>query len=138
MNINRKTLSLLSKLTVLLLAAVLLVAASACDFNFSSYSAIGLVQSNKSDSAFISFISFKGEMKFTLKCAEDDVIQYQASLEEGTMTVYIEFDGEKTELFTINSGEEFVSSITSPGKGKVKIIIKSEDKCKNGSFKFYI
>ena len=86
----------------------------------------------------MSFISFKGEIILNLKCAEDDVIQYHAYLEEGTISVCIQFNGEKTELFTINSGEEFFSSFTSPGKGKVKIIIKSEDKCKNGSFKFYI
>ena len=107
-----------------------------CSKYVSSFSATVLITSQDHDSAKMSFSTFKGTKVFALRCDDDDgELEYKAELEEGSMTVYIDQDGEKVELFSIGAGEK-VSSDVKISKGYIYVIIESTEKSKKGSFEF--
>lgn len=109
-----------------------------CSKYVSSYSAVMLFSSQDSDSAKMSFSTFNGTRVYSLRCGDEDgELEYEAKLEEGEATVYIDQDGEKVELFKIGAGEK-VSSSVNVHRGIVYIIIETTEKCKNGSFEFDI
>jgi len=104
----------------------------------SSYSAIASVRTNTSDTASYSFSSFKGRMVFKLKCKDgcSGQLSYSAKLDSGNLTVYVDHDGTKRELVSLKSGDNISSSVSGISKGTVYIIIETDGKCEEGSFRF--
>ncbi len=123
-----------------LLAIILLLSAfglSGCSTYRSSYSAIGLVRSNGLHSASMSFYELKGTMVFRVKSeSETAQLRCSAALETGEATVYYDFGGQKKEILTIRGGEEFDSVGEDIGPGTIFIIVETNGKCGNGSFRF--
>ena len=122
---------------VFLMAAVSLVA---CGGPYTShYTAMVLVESNHSDSASMSFSSFKGKKVFKVKVKDaDSVIRYSGQLESGSITVYYDNAGTKEEWFSLRDGESVEGSLDNPGKGKVYIIVETDGKCKEGKLSFEV
>ncbi len=102
----------------------------------SSYKAVGFVQSNKSDSCFMSYYSFEGRMVFKLKSEGEGNISYKGFNATGNLTVYYDFDGNKTELFRLGPDESAESSGGYVGRGTVYIIVETDGKCTNGDLDF--
>ncbi len=121
--------------------AVLALCASmftGCSRYVSSYSATLLIQSHTSSYASVSFGSIKGTISYRLKSTEDaDKLEYSASLEKGSATVYIDTDGTKREFFRISAGEN-VASTLDVDKGEIYIIIETDETCEDGSMDFNI
>lgn len=122
----------------LLLALMLLVCLTGCVRYSSHYSALMLVNSNTSQSSYMSFSSFNGTKTFKMNCKSDfgGLLEYSAKLESGSATVYFDHDGNKTELFTIRGGEEIASTAVPVSQGPVYVIVETNEKCKEGKFDF--
>ena len=119
--------------------AILLLTLCGCDNYTSKYSATGLIQTNTSKNASMSFSSFKGTMVFKLKCgSEDEKINYSAKLESGSATVYYDCNGEKTQLFSVNSGDDITEVGGVLQAGTVYIIIEASESVQNGRFSFEV
>lgn len=116
---------------------ILLLMMTGCGKYTSSYKAIGFVHSNSSDAAEMSFYSFNGRMVFKLKSSGEGDLKYTGKLESGTATVYYDYYGSKSELFTIRSGEEYDSRGGYVESGTVYIIVETDGECMNGSFSFH-
>ena len=123
-------------LAVAILSLSLLM--TACGGYSSSYKAVGFVHSNTSDSAFMSFYQFEGTMVFKLKVKNADKMKlvYNAKLEEGDMKVYYDFNGTKTEWFSLKSSDESASSEGVEVSGTVYIIVETNGECLNGNLDF--
>lgn len=133
----------MKKLTVsfliIIIACVLLLPLSGCIKYASNYKAIAMVQMNTSKKASVTFSSLEGTLVFKLKCRNsDEQIRYSAKIETGDVKVYYDANGTKTELCTINSGEEKTESAGVLQKGTVYIIIETTDVAKDGAFSFEI
>ena len=104
-----------------------------------SWSASLYAHSNTSESASMSFWTFTGTEVQTLKCKDKTgTLKYSAKLEIGSATVYIDYDGEKKELFKIGAGEEIEDSFDGLKKGKIYVIVETDGKCEEGKFEFVI
>ena len=133
--------SVLKKVFLILFTLVFMVFTfTSCDIRFNRYNAIGLVRTSNSHSAYLKFYSLEGSLsfKFTYDGTNSAHIEYKGELEEGSITVYCEAAGNKSELFTINAGDKFVSSGGNISKGTTYIIIETNEKCQNGEFEFAI
>ncbi|MDE7296882.1 MAG: hypothetical protein K2N84_06405 [Clostridia bacterium] len=85
---------------------VLCLALSACGNRYKShYNSKLMVEEKTSNTASISFDSFSGTyvMKFDEKVSGEVSITYQATLAEGNIKVYYDFNEEKLDLFEIGS-----------------------------------
>ena len=104
----------------------------------SSYSAVASVRTNTSNTAALSFYQFKGRMVFKLKCRDSNIgqLSYSAKLDSGNLTVYVDHDGTKRELVSLKSGDNISSSVSEISKGNVYIIIETDGRCEEGSFRF--
>ena len=122
--------------TAALLLALLMLFTAGC--RASSYMAVGMVRTNTKNSANLSFYSLKGKIVFTLKSSGEGDVTYTAKLESGTAKVYVEWAGSKTDLFTINGGEEVSSHGGYVESGQVTIIVETDGTCKNGEFHFNV
>lgn len=113
-----------------------------CDGYTDSYSAVAMVRSVQRDEASWTFGSFDGTLHFKLKAEQENnqIMDYEASLGEGEMNIYIDADGEKELLFTIKGGEtldaEQALGDTYNGAKTIRVIAESVGKCKDGNFKF--
>lgn len=118
---------------------VLCFALSACATKYvSHYSSSTMVTTSTSDKASISFGSFSGTyvMKFQNNGADEVSITYEATLGEGNIKVYYDYNDEKLDLFKIETNGS-VDSKTEAFTGKtIYVIIESDGKCKDGSFSF--
>ncbi|MGN1100325.1 MAG: hypothetical protein ACI4S9_08245 [Christensenellales bacterium] len=129
---------LLKALTVALFTSLLLTFCG-CSGYSSSYRAVAFVHSNTTKSAFMSFSSFEGSMVFKLKCeSEDEKITYSAKLDGGSAKVYYDCNGTKTELFSVDSGDEISDIGGTLQKGTVYIIVETSETCRNGRFDFEV
>ncbi len=130
------------KIITLALAAALLIGAlcmGGCSKYVSKYSAVGFVHSNTSKSAFMTFYEFGGTMAFRLKCGgSSGHIKSTAKLESGSITVYYDSDGTKTEWFTLGGGEETEMTGGPFGDGTVYVIVETDGKCMNGDLRFNV
>lgn len=127
--------------TVVLAAvmACLLLALCGCNRYASNYSAIAMVQTSTKKSASLSFYEFKGTIVFKLKCeSENEKITYSAKLESGSATVFYDCDGEKTELLSVNSGDDVNNVGGELQAGTVYIILEMSATGQNGLFSFEI
>lgn len=127
-------------IALMLLVVAAAVAAVGCGVRYTShYSATVLIQSNKSDSAWVSFSSLKGTIVYKLKVRyEDEFLRYYGKLGEGSITVYYDNEGTKEEWFSLQGGENVEGKLEKPGKGKVYIIVETDGKCKDGKLDFIV
>lgn len=125
---------------IALATLVLCFALSACGNKYSSnYSASRMEETKTSTQASVSFDSFSGTyvMKLENKGADEVFITYKASLKEGNIKVYYDFNDEKLNLFEIENDGSFEGKTeTFTGNKTIYIIIESDGKCKEGSFSF--
>lgn len=99
-----------------------------------------MISKNTSDNASVSFAEFSGTyvIKFRNKGDNGAYITYNATLNEGIIKVYYDFNDEKLDLFEIENGGliEGKTKIFFTGNKTIYIIIESEGKCNTGSFSF--
>ena len=130
------------KKVLCILFAVLLLTFSlvGCSRYSSHYDTVGHVCSNDSDSAWMSFVEFEGTEVFKLKCKSKDqaIIVYSGKLEAGSLTVYYDCGGTKTELFSLRSGEDIQSAGGYLPKDTIYIIVETSEKCSNGNLSFEV
>lgn len=124
-------------ITLTLLAAMTL---AGCSGYNEHYSATILISSEGNNDAFQRFYTFNGTRVLDLNNSDKDkdTLYYTATLEEGSITVYVDYDGEKRELFDIEGGEEVEDSISGIDFHHVYVIIESDGVCKEGDFEFEI
>ena len=119
--------------------SVLCFTLTACENKYvSHYSAMLMVSSKSSNKASVSFDSFSGTYVIKLKnnSADEAFLTYEATLGEGNINVYYDFNDEKLNLFETEA-DGSVDSKTEAFTGKtVYIIIESDGKCNDGSFSF--
>ena len=126
----------MKKIFSMIVSLIFMLVLTGCDKYSSSYKAFGFVHSNTSDSAEMSFSSFEGTMVFKLESSGEEKLKYTAKLESGTAVVYYDHSGEKSELFTLSSGEELDSHGGNIGSGTVYIIVETNGECTNGELSF--
>ena len=126
----------MKKVLAVIAAVVLLLSFAGCGKYSSNYKAVAFVHSNESTSAFMNFYSFDGRMVFKLKSAGEGDLKFSAKLETGSATVYYDYYGTKTELFSINSGDELDSHGGYIEAGTVYVIVETNGECRNGEFHF--
>ena len=132
----------MKKISFALVLILALVTLCGCEGYVNKYMASYLVTSCLGNEADMEFKSFDGV--YNLRLRRDGVaehtLDYEASLAEGEMNVYIGIDGDKELLFTIKGGESLDAKITLDSKydeaEKIYIILESEGKCSGGDFEF--
>ena len=119
---------------------VLCITLSACATKYvSHYSSSSMVTTGTSDKASLSFGSFSGTyvMKLQNNGADEAVITYEATLGEGNIKVYYDYNDEKLDLFEIKTNGSVDSKTEAfTGNKTIYVIIESDGKCKDGSFSF--
>lgn len=124
----------MKKLISIIMSMTLLLSLCSCDRYVSSYSAIGLIRSQTSDSCHAEFISLNGQLVFKLKNNNTDKvgqILYSIKAEEGEINLYYDIDGEKLLLDAAGSEEVTVSgSADIFGNQPIYIIIEAKEKAK--------
>ena len=132
----------MKKISFALVLLLTLIMLCSCNGYVKNYSATILITSCHGDEASMEFDTFKGTYNFKLSRdgVAEHTLDYDASLAEGEMNVYIGVDGEKELLFTIKGGESFDTQISLDSKyddeKKVYIILESVGKCVDGDFEF--
>ena len=107
----------------------------------SSFKATILVTTNHTNTCSMSFDEFDGTYVFKVKKINpgEGTISYTASLEEGTINVsYIDaLTKDEQHLFMLSNGDSISGNNGYIEKGyRVKIVIRSVGKAKNGKFTF--
>lgn len=121
------------------IAALLMLALSGCGGYTSHYKAVAFVHTNTTKTASMSFSRFEGVMVFKLKCkSADEKISYSAKLENGSAKVFYDCNGTKTELFSVNSGDDISEIGGALQKGTVYIIVELSEAGQDGHFNFEI
>lgn len=135
----------MKKIAGVIIATAMLVlcfSLSACGSKYAShYSATLMVRTNTSNEANVSFSTFNGVYVMQLKSAGDEkaYITYNATLEEGNIKVYYDYDDEKLNLFEIGTDGSLTGQTESFTSNKtVYIIIESDGQCSSGSFSFIL
>lgn len=135
----------MKKIAGVIIATAMLVfcfTLSACGNKYvSHYSATLMVRTNTSNKASVSFDTFSGTYVMKLKNSgnEEAFINYNATLEEGNIKVYYDFNDEKLNLFEIGTDGSFEGKTeTFTGNKTIYIIIESEGKSNAGSFSFVL
>ena len=132
----------MKKIFISLVLIFTLVMLCSCGGYVKSYSATLLINSNRGDEASMSFSTFKGSYNFKLRRdgVAEHTIDFEASLGEGEMNIYIGVDGEKDLLRTVKGGERYEETIVLDEKydneKTVYIILESIGKCVDGDFEF--
>lgn len=132
----------MKKIYIALALILTLAMLCGCEGYIKNYSATILITSCHGDEANMEFDTFKGTYNFKLRRddAAEHTLDFEASLAEGEINVYIGVDGEKELLRTVKGGEFYDETITLDEKydneKTVYIIIESAGKCANGNFEF--
>ena len=132
----------MKKFSFVLVLILALVTLCSCGGYVKNYSATILITSCQGDEASMEFDTFKGTYNFKLRRdgSAEHILDYEASLAEGEMNIYIGVSGEKELLFTIKGGESFDTKISLDSKydneKKVYIILESIGECVDGDFEF--
>ena len=105
----------------------------------SNYSSATMTTISTQTEASVSFDSFSGTyvMKLYNNGSDEVSITYNATLKEGNIKVYYDFNDEKLNLFDIGT-DGSIEGKTEAFKGNktIYVIIESDGKCKEGSFSF--
>ncbi len=135
----------MKKFASMILAVVTLVLCftlSACGNKYvSHYSATLMVRTNTSKKASVSFDTFSGTyvIKLENNGADEVFITYEATLREGNIKVYYDFNDEKLNLFDMETdGSVDSKTETFTGNKTIYIIIESDGECSDGSFSFVL
>ena len=132
----------MKKACLVLVLILTLVMICSCNGYAKNYSATILITSSQGDEASMEFSTFNGTYNFKLKGKNDSdhTLDFEASLVEGEMKIYVGVDGEKELLRTVKGGESYDETITLDDKydneRTVYVILESTDKCLNGDFEF--
>ena len=132
----------MKKISILLVLIVTLCMLCGCSGYVKSYSATILITSNHGDEASMKFDTFKGTNNFKLRRdgIAEHTLDFEASLAEGEMNVYIGVDGEKELLLTVKGGESYDETIILDDKydneKSIYIILETIGKCVDGDFEF--
>ena len=126
-----------------LLLTLLVLCLSGCSGYSNHYKAFMFVHSNTNKKAYMTFDEFTGTYSFRLKSSKkNDMIElnYDLSLEEGSVNIYIDINGEKQLLKKVESSDKFTDTIQikTNAKGIIYIIVETNNKSSNGSFSFNI
>ena len=131
----------MKRFTVLLFVLIFAVCGlTGCNKYSSHYNTVGHAYSNTSGSAWTSFMELDGTEVFKLKCESGKTaeILYSGKLETGSLTVFYDCGEGKTELFSMQSGEEIHACSDPLTADTVYIIMETREACQNGSFSFEI
>ena len=132
----------MKKIAFVLALMLILVTLCSCGEHVISYSATILITSSRGDEASMAFHTFKGSYNLKLKRdgAAEHTIDFESSLAEGEMNVYISVNGERELLRTVKGGESYDETITLDEKydneKTIHIILESAGKCVDGDFEF--
>ena len=129
----------MTKIILILTMVLTSIGLTGCGKYISSWSATAYVHTNTSTYGYMNFWTFSGTEVHTMKCKnESGTLYYSATLEKGNAVIYVDYDGDKKELFKISDGGEVNSSLDITGKGTVYVIVETDGKCENGEFEFEI
>ena len=132
----------MKKVYIALALILMLAMLCGCEGYIKNYSATILITSCQGDEASMEFDTFKGTYNFKLRRddAAEHTLDFEASLVEGEINVYIGVNGEKELLRTVKSGESYDETITLDEKydneKTIYIILESVGKCADGDFEF--
>ena len=132
----------MKKFCFILILIFALVMLCSCGGYVKSYSATILITSCHGDEASMEFDTFKGTNNFRIKRdgIAEHTLDFEASLAEGEINVYIGVDGEKELLRTVKGGESYDDTIALDDKydneKSIYIILESVGKCVDGDFEF--
>ena len=132
----------MKRFSLVLMLMFMLVMLCSCSGYVNSYSATILITSCKGNEANIEFDTFNGTYNFKLRRdgIAEQTLDFEASLAEGEMNVYIGVDGEKELLRTVKGGESYDETITLNDKydneKTIYVILESTGKCVDGDFEF--
>ena len=132
----------MKKVCCVLVLILTLFMLCSCGRYVKSYSATILITSCQGNEASMEFDSFKGTNNFKLRRdgIAEHTLDFEASLAEGEMNVYIGVDGEKELLLIVKGGESYDETITLDDKydneKTIYIILETIDKCVDGDFEF--
>lgn len=120
-------------ISVIMILSLLLVLCS-CSRYINSYSALGLVKNQTSDSCSASFLSLKGRLAFRLNDSfegSNGNIKYNVQVDKGELYIYYDSCGTKEELAHVKAGEtaQGLGYYTDEGK-PVYIIIEATETAK--------
>ena len=132
----------MKKVYIALVLIFMLTMLCSCSGYVNSYSATVLMTSCRGDEASMEFHTFNGKYNFKLK--RDDMaehtLDFEASLAEGEINVYIGVDGEKELLRTVKGGDFCDETIKLNEKydneETIYVILESVSKCIDGDFEF--
>lgn len=126
----------MKKVITAIICLILAVSLAGCGKYISSYKAVGFVHSNEKTSAFMSFISFDGTMVFKLKSSGESSVKCSAKLESGNAAVYFDCNGTRTELLSLQGGDNNYRQSESVAAGTVYVIVETDGICQNGEIRF--
>lgn len=132
----------MKKVCVALVLMLTLLMLCSCGAYVKSYSATLLITSRLGDEASMDFRTFNGTYNFKLRRDDDPehTLDFEASLGEGEMNIYIGVGGEKELLRTVKGGESYNDTIKLDEKydneKAIYIILESVGKCVDGDFEF--
>ena len=132
----------MKKFCFILILIFALVMLCSCGGYVKSYSATILITSCHGDEASMEFDTFKGTNNFKIKRdgIAEHTLDFEASLAEGEINVYIGVDGEKELLRTVKGGESYDETITLNDKydneKTIYVILESTGKSVDGDFEF--
>ena len=130
------------KICFALVLILILTMLCSCGGYVRKYSATFLITSCMGDDASMEFDTFKGTYNFKLRRDgnAENTLDFEASLAEGEMNIYIGVNGEKELLRTVKGGESYDETITLNDKyyseKTVYVIVESIGKCVDGEFEF--
>ena len=119
-----------------------LITLCGCGGYVKSYSATLLITSCHGDEASMEFDTFNGTYNFKLKRdgSAEHTLDFDGSLADGEMNIYIGVNGEKELLRKVRGGESYDETITLDNKydneKTIYVILESTDKCIDGDFEF--
>lgn len=119
---------------------VLCFTLSACGTKYKSkYNAKLMAEEIKTNEASVSFDSFSGTyvIKFNDKGDNKVSISYKATLKEGNVKVYYDYNDEKLDLFAIGAAGSKEGKTEAFTRGNtIYVIIESDGNCGEGKFSF--
>ena len=132
----------MKKVCFVLVLMLTLALLCGCSGYVKSYSATILITSCQGNEASMEFDTFKGTNNFKLRRdgIAEHTLDFEASLAEGEMNVYIGVDGEKELLLIVKGGESYDETVTLDSKydneKRIYVILEATDKCVGGDFEF--
>ena len=127
----------MKKIAVMVLAVVMCTMCfTSCGGYESKYYAVAFVHSNTDQRGEMSFSEFEGTYVFELKRPSADAkLAVGGKNQSGSMTVYVDHDGEKRELLCIDEPGEIEKAYqTDLENEKIYVIVESNGKCHEGAF----